>query len=326
MIVLIMGAVIGTLVTRAMLMRSVQVGWIILVILLGVTVSMTFTCTLTRIALQPLYNLRKLVDDAKNSHLNIDTNRLGSSDPQLDAMVRNINEMIGELHAINQQNRMLSRHALQAQEDERKRIARTLHDETGQMLTMLIFHLERLEEQINGIDGAVRVKLAEMRQLAKQSLESLRRIVYGLRPTILDDLGLVAAVRSYARTHLESAGIKYEFICPSETLILSARLTTTLFRIIQEAINNIVRHSGANSVSITLLFTDHEVSLKIIDNGRGFLTDQDSTDWIRQGHWGLAGIQERVELVDGRLKIDSEPGKGTNIQVIIPIDAGRELR
>jgi two-component system sensor histidine kinase UhpB len=198
--------------------------------------------------------------------------------------------------------RALSERSINAQEEERREIALTLHDETGQALSMLIIHLEQLENQIPATEEAIRSRLKSARQLAKQSLADLRKIVYGLRPTILDDLGLVPAIRWYARTNLEESGILAEYWLKGDRTACTGQIT--LFRIAQEAINNIVRHSQAKSARIVLERNEREIRLEIEDDGQGFdvaIAEQA----LQSQRLGLLGIQERAELVGGKVKLDS---------------------
>lgn len=316
--IIVFSALVGTLLTRYLVLRSIPVGWVGLATSVGIILSVLVSGWLARLALRPLYALQALVRQAQQAHTGIDIQQLASRDPQIRSLATDVNAIIDELHQRNQQMRLLSKHAINAQEDERKRIARSLHDETGQALTMLIISLERLEKQ--ELDETVQAQIITAQQLAAQALASLRQIVHGLRPAILDDLGLVPAMRWYATTNLEAAGIRLRFDVAEEPLQLPARLSTTLFRIAQEAVNNIIRHAGARSAAITLKVTDKEVWLQIEDDGKGFWLDPDSGEGLQEGHWGLAGIRERVSLVNGQVEILTEQGGGTLIQVTVPVD------
>ena len=319
-IILTISALVGTLITRYMVLRSFSFGWVLLVTASGVTISVLVVCWAARLALRPLNDLQTLVRQAKQAQTGIDLRQLASHDPQIQGLAQDVNAIIDELHQRNQQMRGLSRHAINAQEDERKRIARTLHDETGQSLTMLIIQLESLAKQSVVLDETVQPQITTAHTLAAQSLDSLRRIIYGLRPTILDDLGLVPAIRWYAHTNLEAAGIRLTFNSTEEPMQLPARLSTTLYRITQEGVNNIIRHAGAGSAAITLKRTEKEIYLQIEDDGKGFYLDPDPDNRLQEGQWGLAGIRERVSLVNGQVDIMTEKGSGTKIQVFVPID------
>ena len=198
-----------------------------------------------------------------SSHLKILT-RIYTSSP------KQFNSLITQLEASNQQLRILSEQAINAQEEERKRIARSLHDDTGQSLSTLLINLERLEKHIPADNNELVTRLSSIRQMAANSLDGLRSIIYDLRPAILDDLGLLPAIRWYARTNLEEAGIQAELNFPDELPSLPPRLTTTLFRIAQEGVNNIIRHSQARTAVITLGVGENEVYLQIKDDGHGF--------------------------------------------------------
>jgi signal transduction histidine kinase len=162
-------------------------------------------------------------------------------------------------------------------------------------------------------------KICSIRQMAMDSLACLRVMIYDLRPAILDDLGLIPAIRWFAQTNLENAGIQVELSFPDEFPALPQSLTTTLFRITQEGVNNIIRHSHAKFVVITLGADGNEVYLHIQDDGQGFKTISSGNNTIDKDHWGLVGIQERIELVGGKMTIKSAPEQGTRLSVYAPL-------
>ena len=213
----------------------------------------------------------------------------------------------------NQARGELLQQLISAQEDERMRIARELHDETSQAITSLAVSLETVIAAIPPHDAEVKAKLREMQSRAIKILDETQRIIYELRPSLLDDLGLISAVRWYAESHLEAAGIKVDFETVGLERKLPIEMETALFRIVQEAINNITRHADAESASISLDFKENAVALHIDDDGRGFDLSKVT------GHWlGLRGMRERVELLGGSLNVDAGPGLGTQIDVEIP--------
>jgi two-component system, NarL family, sensor histidine kinase UhpB len=322
--ILLTGALIGTLVTRYLVLQSISLEWIVLVSILGIGLSVLLASAAARTALQPLFDLQQLVRLAKEAQIGLDIRQLNSNDPHIRGLAHELNEIIAMLADSNAQLRALSKHAINAQEDERKRIARTLHDETGQALAMLLISLERIENRLGDEDEAFLKTVTAARHIARGALESLREIVAGLRPAILDDLGLVPAIRWYARTNLEAAGIRIDFEAPDEDPQLDPRLNTTIFRIVQESVNNIVRHSGARSATIRLVKIGQEIHLQVEDDGAGFIHHADGRQILEEGHWGLAGIQERAMLVNGTVDILSEPGSGTLIQIRVPIDRNGE--
>jgi two-component system sensor histidine kinase UhpB len=230
-----------------------------------------------------------------------------------------LNALIEQLEANNTQLRAISQRVIHAQEEERRRIARTLHDDTGQALTMLIINLERMEKQLPPSEEEIKARLATARQLAAGALEELRKTVRGLRPAILDDLGLAPAMRWYARSMLGESGMQVEVEAPEEPIPMPPEMTTTLFRIAQEAVNNIQRHSQAKKACISLRNSGGEVYLRIEDDGGGFQVPQTQGEAIRLRHWGLVNIQEWAELVGGSCTVSSEPGEGTLVEVTVPL-------
>ena len=208
---------------------------------------------------------------------------------------------------------------ISAQEDERKRIARELHDETGQALTGIIQSLEVAEEALHREPATVSQRLEKAKLLASQSIAAIRRLVVDLRPAALDDLGLVPAIRAFAGSRLEEEGVRLEMPVAGLAGRLEPAFETCLFRVAQEAVTNIVRHSGANSVRIELKREDGFVCLLVNDNGQGFDVDatRHSPDPARA--LGLAGMEERVSLLGGELTVESFPGRGTTVSARIPM-------
>jgi two-component system sensor histidine kinase UhpB len=322
--VIAVGAIGGTYITRLLADQAVD-WWLILLFLgIGTILSVTINFWIIKSALRPLNELSTLVDRVQEDHSQIDPQFLQPTDPEiyqlastLDSLVRQLNERNLELHA-------LSEHAINALEEERRRIALTLHDDTGQALSMLIINLERLENQLPGDEIELIDKLVTTRQLAQQTLANLREIVYGLRPTILDDLGLVPAIRWYARTNLEEAGILVEIHANGDVEPLPPGLKSTFFRITQEAINNIVKHSNANQVEIKLSQREKDIHLEIKDDGEGFDLATVREEALQMQQLGLLGIQERAELAGGEAEMRSTPGGGTQILVRLPFSGTGE--
>jgi signal transduction histidine kinase len=203
------------------------------------------------------------------------------------------------------------------QEEERKRIARDLHDDTSQALTALIYSLEAAEGRC--ASGATRVALAAMRQLTTQTLEGVHKLILDLRPTVLDHLGLFVAMRGYAETRLQPLGIRLRFEEVGSTQRLPAQVETALFRVVQEATNNIARHSGARNVRLGLHISDNTLAICLEDDGIGFSMSELSRCNDQTRGLGLAGMEERVGLLGGTIHIDSEHGRGTRISVTVPI-------
>jgi signal transduction histidine kinase len=201
--------------------------------------------------------------------------------------------------------------AVEGQELERRRLARELHDETGQALTSILLGLRSLEEA--GDEGVVEA-VGNLRELVVQTLQDVRRLSVELRPTALDDFGLAAALERLANTFAEQTGTAVEFESRLGKQRLPSDVETVLYRIVQEALTNVVKHAQAQHVSIVLQKRGTGVAAVIEDDGRGFaIGDQND------GGLGLVGMKERVELVNGRLEIESAEGSGTTLVAEVPL-------
>ncbi|MBI2979429.1 MAG: GAF domain-containing protein [Chloroflexi bacterium] len=210
---------------------------------------------------------------------------------------------------------------INAQEEERKRIARELHDEHGQVLTGLIANIESLENMASPEQPKLKEKLMNARSLVVRALEDLRRLTLDLRPSALDDLGLITAIRAHTQRHLESVGIQVDFKTKGLNERLAPLVETALFRMIQEATNNIAKHAEAHNVRIQVEVKDNKVTVIIEDDGRGFdvAAAFRSRGVGRAQPLGLLGIQERATLLGGTFNIKSQVGRGTQLTVEIPI-------
>ena len=314
--IIVFGAVIGTLVTRHLAQQATDWWLIMLFATGGILVSLTINSWIVGAALNPLRDLGRLVKRLQAGKPAIS---LKNPDPYTSRMANTMRSLFHELEERNRELQALSERAITAQEEERRAIAQSLHDDTGQALSMLIIHLDRIDERIQADQTELKGQVAEARALASNALTELRRILSGLRPAILDDLGLVPAIRWFARGNLEQVGIRVTVKAPDTPLELSPAVTTTLFRIVQEAVSNIVRHAGAGAVTIELGAQDGLANLYIQDDGRGFNPEHMSRDAVELQQLGLLGIRERVELLGGQIQIESAPEQGTRLQVSIPV-------
>jgi len=209
-----------------------------------------------------------------------------------------------------------------AQEDERRRIARELHDETSQALTVLVMGMETAVSGPQQEHGPLREKLAGLRDLAVHTLEGVHRLIYDLRPSVLDDLGLVPGLRWYGERRLEPCGIRLSLLVTGSERRLPAEIETALFRIAQEAISNVAQHSRATDAFVGVSFLDDRVVLEVEDDGQGFDVSPLNAATSRKRGWGLLGMQERASLLGGTLEIDSAPANGTRLRVVIPLRGG----
>lgn len=227
------------------------------------------------------------------------------------------NEMSKELSRKEEMRVQLLKKVINAQEDERKRIARELHDETGQSLTSLMVGLKYIEEASGNVH--VSEKTAELRTLAAQTLSDIHQLSTELRPSLLDDLGLVAAINRYTRDY----SIKMN--TPIDTHIsgldehrLLPEVEVAIYRIVQEALTNVAKHAEANNVSVVLRCRDSMMVTLIEDDGKGFDIDSimSSVDGRRLG---LFGMYERAALIGGKITVESQLGDGTTIFLEVPL-------
>ncbi len=229
---------------------------------------------------------------------------------------RTVAERSRELEEVCHARERLLAALVSAQEAERKRIGRELHDEIAQDLAYLVVNLATLGRLTE--DDDLRKKLEFMKERAQQTLESVQRVVLDLRPGMLDDLGLMAAIRWYAQERLEAKGIKVRIEGHGTPVSSSAYTEINIFRIVQEALNNIVRHSEATEASVDLTWNESRLLIEIRDNGKGFDAEAALRRRADNNNFGLLGMRERVEMMDGTLFLDSAPGEGTRIFVEIP--------
>jgi two-component system sensor histidine kinase UhpB len=318
-VIIVIGASIGTFLTHFLTDIAATLWHFVLFASIGIIVSLVLNFAIIQLSLRPLRELRQIVNRIQDGQAKGYQLALEDTDPDIHHLSAALNTLVSQLETSNQQFRVLSERVINAQEEERKRIARSLHDDTGQSLSTLIINLERLEHQVPMESADLLNRLRSIRQMAADSLGCLRSIIYDLRPAILDDLGLLPAIRWYAQTNLEEAGIQVKLDFPVELPSLPHPLMTTLFRVTQEGVNNIIRHSQARNVSISLGAKENEVYLRIQDDGHGFDPAQMSSTAMELQHWGLVGIQERIELIGGRMSIISDPGHGTTLQVNAPL-------
>ena len=233
----------------------------------------------------------------------------------LEAISAQYERLLQRLEANEREFRRLGRAVWRVQEDERRRLARDLHDGLGQNLTAL---KHRLSQVADDLDGDVRIRIDAAIALCAETLEDTRHLSRLLRPPILDDLGLVAALRWLARSQSESAGIEVVAEIVEPLPRIDTDLQTLLFRVAQEALTNVARHSGARSALLRLVARDGTLRLQIADDGRG--CDPGAAE--RSGGSGLGGMRERLRLYDGRLELHSVPGEGMRLRVVVPLSAG----
>jgi signal transduction histidine kinase len=213
----------------------------------------------------------------------------------------------------------LLRRAVEAQEEERKRIARELHDGIGQVFTALALGLSGVEETMPRDPMLAREQIGNLKELSMRTMTEMRHLVSDLRPAQLDDLGLVPALHWLADEVHDRLRIDVRVQVTGQRHRLAPEIETVLFRITQEALTNVAKHAHAQQAIVQLTFCNGQVELDVQDNGVGMKPEQVNLRQARHQGWGLAGIQERAALVGGTFDIDSAPGHGTRLTVHIPL-------
>jgi signal transduction histidine kinase len=237
-------------------------------------------------------------------------------------MVAQLTQRTLALGEANNRLRSLSASLQRAREQESARIAREIHDQLGSALTSLRWDLEGVDRALSDLSASYnpdeqKHKIAAMLRLTDQTVDTVRRIASELRPSILDDLGLVPAVEWQARQFQARTGITCRFDCSLESVDLSSEQSTAVFRILQEALTNVLRHAEATQVDIVMEQWDGSLVVTITDNGRGMTQDQKTS----RSSLGLLGMQERALMVGGMVDVAGEEGKGTRVTVRTPVSS-----
>ncbi len=287
-------------------------------------ISLLVNILLMRISFRPLFSLLQTIRAVSTGQTDARAN-ISPSDSEISELASAFNAMLDKLQTLRQEQAML---ILQAQEQERQRIALELHDQSSQELTALLVHIEILGQSLQALaDGTllrdVREQLsrgfASLTTLAQKTLENIRVLALQLRPSVLDDLGLNAAFRWLAEDACQrlklAVSVQIEGELASSTRhasMLPATVETVLFRIAQESLTNVARHAQAQHVNILLRQDFQQIHLRICDDGKGYDPGQSSTGL------GIVGMRERAAALGGTLTITSTLGHGTTVEAILP--------
>jgi len=228
---------------------------------------------------------------------------------------------VTEERRMRENQRFYLQQITRAQEEERERIARELHDDTIQYLVVLARQLDDLANSSKSMSKEDKAYLENLRQQTNSIMEGVRRLSHDLRPATLDRLGLVAALEWLASSMEKLSGIDVKVEKSGTERRLPGEVELVMFRIAQEALSNVRRHSKANNAEVMVEFDDKKVRMTIRDNGKGFALPEKVGDLLKKGKLGLAGMQERIQLLNGSLKIESQPGKGTTVVIEAPIQS-----
>ncbi len=259
------------------------------------------------------YEQRLIKKDGSEAIMQLTTRLIvGDGKPQA---FHNMARDITEERRLQDNLQFYLRQVLQAQEEERKRLARELHDDSSQSILLLTHGIDNIASKAEKYSAQeLRNQLGRLYELSQQTYQGIKHYAQALRPSILDDLGLMAAIKWLAEETQKLSGIEIQVNAdiipplPPETQLV-------LFRIVQEALNNVHRHSGASEASVTVECRGDEIRVTISDNGKGFKPPRQLSEFASQGKLGLTGMVERVQLIGGELKVTSQEGKGTIILV-----------
>lgn len=217
-----------------------------------------------------------------------------------------------------EEKRFLGIQVIQAQEEERRRVAREIHDGPAQMMANVVLRAEICERMLDLDTISVRKELQELKEMVRKSLIEVRQIIFDLRPMSLDDLGLVPTLRNYINHFQEKYKADIQFKVFGTIRRLEGSLEVAVFRVVQEALSNCAKHAEASLVMVQLEMTADRIRLQIQDNGKGFDVGSVLSN-RKDGHFGLLGMQERIQLLGGDINFHSQPGRGTKIYISLPI-------
>ncbi|PYZ92776.1 histidine kinase [Salipaludibacillus keqinensis] len=277
-----------------------------------------------QVKLALLHQEEKQLRDRRN-HIERRLMKLGETMERADHLINQINVVInyltGDLQLVSdmvadaEQMQQFGLKIIHAQEEERKKLSREIHDGPAQTMANVMLRSELVEKILDqqGVEKA-RIEIRDLRKMVKDSLGEVRRIIYDLRPMTLDDLGLVPTLAKYIRNAEEHTGISISFKNIGRERRFPANMEVAIFRFVQEAIQNACKHAAPSEIQVKMELTDKRVTAIIKDNGKGF-----DPLLKKEGSFGLVGMKERINMLDGKLSIDSKPGKGTLIMVQIPV-------
>jgi two-component system sensor histidine kinase DegS len=228
------------------------------------------------------------------------------------------NQMDGVMSTIEtlQQSQSFGAKIIKAQEEERRRVAREIHDGPAQSMANVVFRAEVCERLIDIDMPRAKKEISELREQVRGCLKETRKIIFDLRPMTLDDLGVVPTIRRFLDTLKERTGISYEVRVMGEEKRLDAYVEIGLFRVVQEALNNVEKHAEASEIEVIVEFNRKFVAAVVTDDGQGFDSDDDN---IGKESFGLLGMRERINLLKGEVHFKSQIGEGTKVTVKIPL-------
>ena len=264
--------------------------------------------------------------DAANRELKQEIVRRKEVEDALKKSERYSRRLLAESLQLQKQLQHLSHQVLQAQEEERKRISRELHDDIAQVLTAISFHLAVLRKEAASNGKSLKRKIAHTQRLVEKSVDIVHQFASQLRPPALDDLGLIPALHSHVKDFAKRTGLAVHFtsFTRDRTELLDGDKRTVLYRVVQEALCNVAKHAQAGLVTVSIRKLRGVIRMEVQDDGKSFEVPGVSSTQRNKG-LGLLGMRERVEMVGGRFAVESSPGKGTTIRAEIPFGNGAKV-
>ena len=316
-VVVLVGAVVGTLLARRVSGAS---PWLLIVLFfaVGSLVLVIADYLVLRSAFSSLEQLRRAMGathmGGHGSSVPADT-----SDPDL----RTVSDALAEMvERIAGESRAYSALIFESIEDERRRIGRELHDETSQSLAAALLNIDMALRGFEGCSKEVQDQVGNARALITHCLAQIKLLVYDLRPSMLDDFGLAPALRWYVKTHLDLSELTVETDLEAADRRLPPEVETGLYRIAQESLSNVVKHSGATRATLRLETRPGYAVLAVEDNGVGFDREGTTADAADRYGVGMLSMRERTAALGGTFRVESAVGRGTSIYVVIPLEEG----
>lgn len=317
--IVVFGAVVGTYVTATTLLdRDLPSRFDLMLLFgaIGVVLSAVVNYVVLRAAFEPLDSLERLGEAVRSGDLSARASSTGFTEPQLTRLVDTFNATLDELEHNQRRLRELVTQVIEAQEGERRRIARELHDDTAQILFAQLLNITALKDSPISEVKAVAARLEPM---TVDAIEGVRRLALELRPPALDDLGVREAIGDLTQRLAENSGIRVDFDDRLSRERLSPEIELVLYRVAQEALTNVIKHARATSVVVLLVREPGSVVLEIEDNGRGFDPELVTRRDERGLGLGLFGMEERAALVGGTLLFSGLQPQGTSVHLAIPL-------
>jgi len=251
------------------------------------------------------------------NRLEKETARRTAAETALKESKQHYGELLASAQLAKEQKRLLARQVILAQEEERRQISRTLHDEVSQILTGINVRLMTLAQTEWANSAIFNRKIRATRTMVEKSVQIVHRFARELRPVLLDDLGLIPALHAFMKTFTRQTGLQIRFTAFADVEKLSLFKRTALFRVAQSALNNVARHAEATHVDVKIEKHPDGICLEIQDDGKSFQVERVMLS-KRFKRLGILGMRERIEMLGGTLQVESTPGKGTTIRGVIP--------